>query len=179
MFFSLLHASSSARSIGAPGLVLHVQHARRGVRALERPVEAAVLAVERNLQLVDEEPLDEIRSLARDQRDRLRRAEAVSGALDVRGEALGRVARRPRDDAALGVPGVGLRRLLGARHDRHGRAAAGRRESRRAAGDAGSEDEDVGGAGLAHVVVSSSEMSAARTECVSAPTETASAPASA
>jgi hypothetical protein len=163
---------------GRAGLVLDVQHACGRVGALERPVEAAVLAVERNLQLVDQErctrsgPSRAISATASgEQSPSPARSMSAASRSGVSPGGL-------RDDAALRVPGVRLLRVLGAGHERHGRPAARRRERGRAAGDAGAEDEDVG-LRIAHDACSSSETSAARTECVSEPTETASAPASA
>src|SRR5262249_7826287 len=134
------------------------------------------VAVEWHAELVDEQRLDEVRALARDQRDGLGRAEAAARALDVGGQPLGRVAGRPCDDAALRVEGIRLARLLRARDDRDGRAAARRGEGGGAAGHARAEDEDVRRF-RAHSGKSSRETSAARTVWVSAPTETASTPA--
>ena len=158
------------------GLVLDVEDPRNPVRSLERPVEARALAVEGNLELLDEELLDEVGPLPRDQRDGLRRADAVAGALDVGGELLGRVAGGARDDAALGVQGVRLAGLGRARDEGDGGAVARRGERGGASRDTRAEDEDVGRLD-AHARSSSRETSAATTECVSAPTETASTPA--
>jgi hypothetical protein len=159
-----------------PGRVLDVEHAARGMGTLESPVKSRALAVEGDAELVDEKRPDEIRALAGEKQGGLGRAEPVARALDVGGEPFGRVSRRPRDDAALRVEGVRLLRLLGARDDRDGRAAARGRQGGRAAGDTGAQDEDVGRL-LVHPTKSSSETSAASTEWVSAPTETPSAPA--
>ena len=147
-------------------------------------MEVRALAVERHLELFDQELADEIGPFARQEVDRFGVAQPVPRADDVGGEELGRVAGRPRDDPALRVERVGLRHLAGPRRDRHLRAVAGRGESRRTAGDAGPDDEDV------HRVLHrflpscpwceiSSEMSAASTEWVIRPTEIEFAPASA
>src|SRR4029434_6671167 len=101
-------------------------------------------------------------------------------ALDVGGELLGRVSLRAPDDASLRVVGVGLAGFVGPRHDRHGGAPTRRAQGGGGASDAGAEDEDVRSvAAHAGARASSSEMSAAMTEWVSAPTDTASTPASA
>ena len=158
--------------------VLGVENARDGVRSFESPVEAAVLAVEGDLKLLDQELLDEVRTFAGDESDGLGGADPVAGALDVRGERLGRVARGTGHDASLGVESVGLARLLGAGDDRDRGAVPRGGESRRAPGHTRAEDEDIRRLG-GHPCESSSETSAARTECVRDPTETASTPASA
>ena len=175
----LLAARLEQRALdGSARRVLDMQDPGHRVRPLERPVEACPVAVEGHGKLLDEQRLDEVRALAGNERDRFGRAEPVARARDVGGELLGRVARRPADDAALGVVGVRLARLVGPRHERDRRAVSRGRERRRAAGHSRAENEDVGGL-RAHTRKSSSETSAAATECVSAPTETASAPASA
>ena len=161
-------------------LVLDVEDARNRVRALERPVEARALAVEGHGELLDEQRAHEVRAFPRNQHHGVWPAQAVAGALDVRGEGLGRIPFGPGHDAALRVVGVRLLRLGGACHERDGHALARRRERGRAAGDPGTENEDVGAAAArCHAGEISREISAAQTECVSAPTEIASAPASA
>ena len=127
-----------------PGFVLDVEHARERVPALERPVEVAGLAIERNLQLVDEERAHEVGSLAGEQVHRLRVAQAVPRPEDVGDEPLRGVSGRPAHDPSLrpkGVRGFGLRR---AGDDRHPRAVARRRDPGRASRDARAKDEDVG-----------------------------------
>ena len=86
--------------------VLGVENARDRVRSFQSPVEAAVLPVEGDLKLLDQELLDEVRTFAGDESDSLGGADPVAGALDVRGERLGRVARGTRNDASLGVESV-------------------------------------------------------------------------
>jgi hypothetical protein len=158
------------------GLVLDVEDAREPMRALERPVEPGALPVEGHLELLHEELLDEVRALSRDQRDGLGRADAVAGALDVGGELLGRVARGARDDAALGVEGVRLAGFGRPRDEGDAGAVARRGQRGGAPRDTRAENQDVGRLD-AHARSSSSETSAAATEWVSAPTDTASTPA--
>ena len=145
------------------GLVLDVKNPGHGVRALESPMKAGPFSIEGHLELVDQEPIHQVRTLARQKENRLGRAETVARALDVVGEALGRVAGRAGDDAALSVIGVGLLGFGGARDERDARPGARGRERRRAAGHARAQDQDVGRV-IGHAASISSAMSAAMTE---------------
>ncbi len=118
--------------------------AREGVGGLGGEMKlAAGQAVERHTGVVDEELLDQARTLAAEQLHRRRIAEAGASRHDVGRQPLRGVSGPPVDDAALRLPGVGV---LGAdtlgQHDDAG-APARRGESRRASGQAAADDEDV------------------------------------
>ncbi len=178
MPFSRWQASTSARSIGAP--VSSLTWSTRGTPCAPSSVQwkPSPSRSKGTLELLDEKLLHEVGPLARDQRDGLGGAETVACPLDVGGELLGSVAGGTRDDAALGVERVRLAGLRGARDELDRGPAARGGERGRAAGDTGAENENVGSLDR-HARSSSSDTSAAATECVSAPTETASTPASA
>src|SRR5262249_48631587 len=160
------------------GLVFDVQHARNRMTSLERPMKAGAVPVERDRELFDEKFFNEVRPLPGKQGDRLGRAESVAGAFDVLCEFFRRVARRSSDDAALRVVSVGLFGFRRPRDEPDSSPSPRRRDRGRTARYAGAENENVCGF-VVHVFSSSNAMSAAMTEWVSAPMETASGPASA
>ena len=72
------------------GLVLDVEHARAPMCAPSSVQwKSGAVSVERNRELLDQQLLDEVRALAREQRDGLGRAETVARALDVGGQLSG------------------------------------------------------------------------------------------
>ena len=181
MFFSRRQAASSARSIGSAGLVLDVEDAGNRVAPLERPVEVGALAVERDLRAprsgASERGPGPSRASSATASGAQRPSPAFSmSAASFSGESPGGPRRRcpPARRACWrlsGLRGAGHERDVGARRARRrARPCSRRRRCPR------TRTSVVAVHGSCRAS-SSSEMSAAATECVRAPTEIASAPA--
>ena len=137
--------------------------------------------------VADQDLLDDARPLLREEADRLGVAEAGAGREDVLHERGGGVLPAEVDDPALRPGGVAVAGVVGLRDEEDADAPLGEGEGGRQAGDAGADDErrdaDPPGGGAhfrlrrAAATFTSRAMSTARTECVSAPTETKSTPA--
>ena len=132
---------------------------------------------ERDAERAAQELFDEIGPFRREQGDGRGIAQAAPGFFDIRRETLRCVSLRASDDSPLRPERVGRLGLFGSGNDENTGARPRSGERRRTAGNAGSDHENV--VDLAHTASSSREMSLARTEWVSAPTETKFAPDSA
>ena len=130
---------------GPAGGVLDVEDAAARVPGLEGVVEGLGRAPgEGDLELVDERFADEAGPVRDQDIDGGRVADAVAGLEDVPLEELGLVVGGERDDAALGVEGVGFLGpdLLG--DDDDAEPGVGGLEGGGRPGDAAADDQDVG-----------------------------------
>ncbi len=140
---------------GLAGGVGGVDDAREGVPAFEGQRKIAVgAAVEGNVDTLEQDAAQRIRSVFGHDVHGARVAVPVSGAQDIFGQERRRVIFALVDDASLRPVGVGVLRLGGAGDDCDAHAGVGEDERSGRPGDAAADDEDVGFQMLGHVCVS-------------------------
>jgi hypothetical protein len=112
------------------------------VRAFLRQIELALDGRgERDVDLLEEQLLDDLRPLLGEKVNGFRVRDAGAGAHDVVDQLRGRVVLALIDDAALRPRRVAVRRIDGFRHEQHADAGVREREGRRQTGDAGADHQ--------------------------------------